>query len=409
MIPEMTTRRVVDFGLGWLIVSCAFSSLAQGPAWQEEDAVRHALAFAGMDTKLRADIDSAKATTASRILPANPRVEVMRETLNGGVNGDMAEMSIIARQSFDITPWRRKLREAQDHQEAALRHQTHSDKIEIAAKVRSAFFGVRYHQERQEVLTAWLARLEDGVRLMSERERRGDVSLLSVRRIERERDLAVAELAREASLLAEAWAGLQRRVSWQRRPTLHGSLNPERQIPSGSQVLPHLAHLTALDRSLQAAEQAWGSPFLRDWQLGAGYRFEQQAGDRDTGYHLSLGIPLVFWNKDRPRQRRLRARQARLKDELRQARTQAEQAEDAARQRLQHIFDNQDRLPPAEQDDDLIVLAMAAFEAGEEPLSELLAAYRGDLDLKLARLDLAWEARRAKIELERLIGLGVPR
>ena len=95
-----------------------------------------------------------------------------------------------------------------------------------------------------------------------------------------------------------------------------------------------------------------------------------------------------------------RAEHERVGGELRFARTLAEQAEQATRKRYQASLDALGELPPAERDAELSQLAESAYGAGEGTLLELLDAYESEADLRLARIDLQWEARRAAIELQ---------
>jgi outer membrane protein TolC len=140
--------------------------------------------------------------------------------------------------------------------------------------------------------------------------------------------------------------------------------------------------------------------------IGAAYRVAQQGGSVGQGFMVSLSVPLTFWNTDRPRVERLRAERARVESELSLTRTLAEQGEHGARKRLDDTLEALGELPAPEHDVEVSQLAESAFAAGEGTLLELLDAYESETDLRLARIDLQWAARRAAIDLQRRLGIG---
>jgi cobalt-zinc-cadmium efflux system outer membrane protein len=128
--------------------------------------------------------------------------------------------------------------------------------------------------------------------------------------------------------------------------------------------------------------------------------------DNGQGFMATLSLPLSLWNTDKPRKQRIEADRKRVEGELRFARTLAEQAAAAARQRLRDALDALGRLPAPERDTELSGLAESAYAAGEATLLELLDAYESEVELQLSRIDLQWEARRAELELQRRLGIG---
>ena len=193
------------------------------------------------------------------------------------------------------------------------------------------------------------------------------------------------------------------------RPQLSGALPPSGTVEGDALHTPTITALEQRERVLAAELDVWGVPFARGWSLAAGYRFASQGGAVGHGFMVSLGVPLTLWNTDRPRLERLEAEHRQVEAELALARTLAEQATAGTRERLDATLDALAELSPAERDAELSGLAEAAYAAGEATLLELLDAHASEAELRLARIDLQWEARRAAIELQRRLGIGASR
>jgi cobalt-zinc-cadmium efflux system outer membrane protein len=381
-------------------------ALAANPSWTEDEAIDQALANPDIEAVLEAEIEAARAGIEEATVRRTPTLALDHEQVFGGQPVAYFQTTAMVRQEFDFTPWRRHLRETVPHREAALRAETDQWRLEVATAVRLAFYQVRYHEERIAAFDAWIAQLERGVVVIGKRSERGDASGYDVRRIERELEIAIARRAQEEAYLAEAWAALQAWTPFDAQPSLTGALTPNDTMKDEVATLPRVVELENRELVLASELDAWGRPFGRGWAIGAAYRVAQQGGSYGQGFMVSLSVPLTFWNNDRPRVERLRAERASVESELSLTRTLAEQAEHGARERLQETLDALGELPGPERDGEVSQLAETAFGAGEASLLELLDAYGSETDLRLARIDLQWAARRAAIDLQRRLGIG---
>jgi cobalt-zinc-cadmium efflux system outer membrane protein len=381
-------------------------ALAAGPSWTEDQAIDQALANPAIEAVVEAEIEAARAEVDEATVRPTPSLGIDHEQVFGGPAVAYFQTTAMIRQEFDFTPWRRHLRETVPHRESALRAETDQWRLEVATAVRLAFYQVRYHEERIAAFDSWIAQLERGVLVIRKRGERGDVSGYEGRRIERELEIAVARRAQEQAYLAEAWASLSAWTPYEAQPSLTGALTPNDTMKDEVATLPRVVQLEQRELVLAAELDAWGKPFGRGWQIGAGYRVAQQGGQFGQGFMVTLSVPLTFWNTDRPRVERLRAERASVESELNLTRTLAEQAEHGARKRLQDSLDALGELPTSERDGEVSQLAETAFAAGESTLIELLDAYESETDLRLARIDLQWAARRAAIDLQRRLGIG---
>ena len=386
------------------------SAAAQSEA-SADDAVRAALARPEVEERFSAQVDGVRAELNEATVFPTPTLGLAHEQVFGDLNVGFLEFSAMVQQRFDLSGWRGALRESLPHRESALRAETDTWQLEAATTVREAFYLVRRHDERIATVDAWIARLERGLVGVRAREERGDASAYQVRRMERERELARATRANQASAQAEAWADLERWTTWQTRPVLVGELQPStpsRPTEAPAPLRPELARLEHIELALDAQAQAWGSPFWRDWSIGAGYRYAEVGPSTGHGFLVSLSLPLAFWNTDAPRLQRLRARQHEVSTELTLRTSLVEREVDAAAERLDAALRALETMPSPARAAELTQLAQVAFDAGEASLTELLDAFESETELQLARIDLQWEARRAAIALDRSRGIGVP-
>lgn len=392
--------------LAW-VASPAGAATQEG-AWTADEAVRRALANPHVQGILDSHIRGMKAEIEAATARPTPALTAAHEQVLGDERVGYRESTVAIQQQLDLSGWRGRLRGALPHRERALRAESAERRLDVATSVRTAFFEVRYREERLRALDAWIGRLQGGVAATQARQRRGDVAPWEVRRVQRELETAHARRAREEALLAESWAGLASWSPWTSRPTLSGDLTPDAAVPP-PQPLPRLARLQHLGLGLAAEAEAWGAPWWRGWTVGAGYRFARVGSATGHGFVVSMSIPLALWNNDLSEIERLKAEQARIGSELRLGWALAERAENAGRERLERVTLALARVPTRASDAELTRLAEAAYAAGEATLTELLDAYGSETELALSHIDLQWEARRAAIELDRRRGLGVPR
>lgn len=395
----------------WAACGLSAQAWAEAPRWSADDAVAAALSSPALEAMLEASLAGARAELDEATLRPLPELEFSHEQILGARARRSLEFTAGLSQTFDLDGWRGRLRGGLVHREAALRADAEWWRVETAAQARAAFFGVRYRQERLAALDGMTQQLGRGVAAIVARASQGDASQYERLRVERAEQIALAERVREQSLADEAWAGLQALAPWEARPTLGGELAPADSAAGLAQTpqRPNLARLELTEQALASELSAAGSPWLRGWTLGAGYRAVDDAGGTGHGFVVSLGLPLAFRDTQAPRVARLEAERLRIASELGLARAVAERTAEAAKTRLDAALAGLARLQDSAADAELTRLAEAAYGAGEASLTELLDAYASETTLRLARIDLQWEARRAAIELDRRLGLGVTR
>lgn len=376
---------------------------AQG--WTEEDAVAAALATIPVDALAGLESEVLTAELEHGVARPLPALALAHEGFVGDRASRGGESSVGVRQSFDLTGWRGTLRSALPLRQDAAAHALAATRIGLATDARTAFYRVRHIEERILALGDWIDALRVGVATATAREAAGDVSAYDRRRIERELEIAATTLASEEARLAESWAALLAIAPAEHRPTLVGELTPEPPAETSLRYIPELSRLDSLAQAADLERDAWSRPALRDWEIGAAYRLGNSPDAIVHGFALELSVPLPTRDTDRPRREALEWRAEQYRAEALVIETLATNGVRAAAARLRDTLAVLDDLGSDADSDDLTRMAELAYEAGETTLADLLDAYGSEAELRLARIDLQWEARRAAIDLERSRGL----
>jgi outer membrane protein, heavy metal efflux system len=420
-VSSWSTKPIVARFLTVAVLASA-SSLAAADeagslALSEAEAVSRALGRTPLAEALDAQSDIQEGQRQVVSAYPNPEVAYMREQTFGvaGTGEDYVSLS----QTIDLGNRRGLRGDAAAASAGAVRQEAQGQRHELASEVRRRFYQVLYGQERVTSLQGWTARIDEALLIVSRREVSGDAAKYDRRRLEREYAVADGRLQTERATLEGFRARLLAMVG-RAGPVLvvKGALLPEGDLPE-LRTLQEAARSrperVALDRRLDAAareRQAAARWWLPDLRLEAGWKGVDlgEQGGRTDGFLLGASLALPLWDQSSGQARvaegeaRLaRARRdlldAELDGELSGARAQAIQLRRAAaefRQRTEAASG------------DLVRIAAAGYGGGELGLLELLDAYRGAADDALMALDLALGARRARIELDRMTGGGVP-
>ena len=382
----------------------------------EPTVVRRALARTAVADIVEGDVEAARATALELRTWQNPELAYTREQTYGpaGTGEDYLWLG----QTFDIGG-RRSLR----GRAALLRSEGaaargESFKISLAAEVRQRYHEVLYRRLRAEALAVWSQRLGTALTAIAAREKAGDVARYDRRRLERELALARAREEVEASALVKAWARLAALSDLDAATpqAVPGALLPATRPEPADQYLARARarpDIRALERAEAATEidhKAAGRARVPELTLGAGWKGVQYASQRSDGFILNAAMTLPVVDRGQgPRRRALAEGQA-LRGRVALARQELTGEVLGLRveaDRL-HVLAEQFTRDRRRDAEDLMRIADAAYRGGELGILELLDAFRGAVDDELQGLELALLARRARIDLERTAGGGLP-
>ncbi|MFL5264282.1 MAG: TolC family protein [Anaeromyxobacteraceae bacterium] len=383
------------------------SPVAGSAQLTEAQVVERALSRPAVRDILEGDVDVVRADAIRAGMWANPTISYTREQTSGGSPAASEDFAQIA-QAFDVSGRRGLRSRAADHRVEAARLRGTSLRLQLETDVRTRFYDVVLAQQRAGASEEALRRIGPLVDLVARRAQAGDVSGYDRKRIDRERlsvqarlDAEAAQLSRSRERLAAllgAAPSSELRVSGDLLPAIPAEVD----VPAVLRQRPDLRTLgeesTAGDLERSAGRRGW----IPDVQVAAGYKGTAAAGERADGFTLGLAVPLPLFDRlqDESLRGDGRARAARGRLALEEAAAAGDirglHAEAAQLARAARAF--RDEATAASRD--LLSTAEAAYRGGELGILELVDAYRGALDSELQALDLAWTARRARIDLD---------
>jgi cobalt-zinc-cadmium efflux system outer membrane protein len=381
----------------------------------EEDVVQRAVGRAPLVDALEGAVEVERGVAATLSAYPNPQLSYLREQTFGslGTGEDYVSLS----QVVDLGS-RRSLRgSAAERRADAIAHEGEAVLVQVAAEARLRFYEVLHRQHRADALRTFGARIDTALEVVARREARGDAALYDRRRLERERAVAGDRLEAELATLERARARLVAILDGSMDPNLAVSVTGEILPPTDPPGLPSLREslqrrpeLRALESRRNAASldrKAAGRWWVPDLRVEGGWKGIAVARQgRTDGFLLGAAVSLPLWNASAGLARtaegeariadgRRELLEAELLGEITGLRAEAVRLAAAARRA-------KERSTTAAPE--LVRIASAGYEGGELSVLELLDSYRGSTEDELAALELAYEARRARIELDRAAG-----
>ncbi len=341
---------------------------------------------------------------------ANPSLGASRERPNGPT-GPRREDTFQIFQPVDFSGRRGLRKDAGDLRLKAAEGDRDAIRAELVQRVRLTFHQTLLHQERLKRLDAAVNRVSRLVEALERQEKAGEASGTEHRRAQRELDGLRARLAQERAAFLRTEEQLNMLAQWEGQAlALEGSLVPEAPPPFG-EILKLLPEAPNQRKVLQEAK-AWdleahaSRRWTPDLNVGVGVKRWEEGGLKGSGATFSLGVTLPAWNRGQALRQRTEA-------EARAAQTRASLAKDETQAEARALWREASDLGTAareilaravEETPKLLKGADASFDAGETSLFELLDVQRSALDTDLQALDLAFAARRARLDLDRLLG-----
>lgn len=393
---------------------------AQSPVQQVPESTlrlteREALArFLAGDPRIRAvnaRIDEIRASQAERTLWPNPSATFSRESVSGA-----HDTFVLARQELPVSGRRSRLRTAGRLAVDAAEAEAQMEKVQLQAEVREAYAALLLSQQREQALQGSIDALQALVSVLRTREEGGEGSTYDRMRGQR----ALVDLEAERALAAADRAQAQGRLAGYLGP----GTSPEALIAADSPAAtPPPGPLPALiDRALErrgdyraseisigrfeAERSAATRLYIPTPSLTGGLKRSDVGGTSSSGYQLSVDLAIPVFGRGQAATALATAQKARAQAEADSWRLQIEAQVRAAYTvvRIQEERATRYRESAGAIAEPLAKIGRIAFEEGELGILELLDAERQALDARLQVLELAAAARRAAIELDRVIG-----
>lgn len=383
-----------------------FPATVWAQSWDEESFVKHGLTLVKQEQIQTSEQLLIDANVAEITAHPLPQLGLEYEpTWSNSSRRD--EFTVSLHHTLDLTGWRHQLRTAAKLRSESVALQSEASKLDVANAIRLAFWKVRFHEDRLRIYTDVQARFVEALRIIEARASAGDAAGLDVLRIKRQLQLIQTEALSESLQLEEAWSQLDEWRAQGPRPALTGLLAPP-DTTFAVRENPLLKQLSVEHSALSQEAEALGSPGFRNWEIGAGYRLENE----DTTGHgalFSLTIPLALWSLDEPKKAAIQAKKDVLEVQKEVFENRLKRAQESSELRLNKALAALKSRSSETNDSELSDLITKAYGADEATLFDLIEALRSDVELGLARAELEWEARRAHIELQYLTSWEPPK
>lgn len=388
-------------------------------AWREAEVVGLALARDSLADVMAGTVEAAAAEVTAARRWDNPVLSATFEQGKDAIAGGGEETIYAVTQQFEFQGRRSLRRRAAEARVAGAEQTMAMLRLQVAARVRQAFYEVLAAQERAAAAEDWRYNLERVAQVVELRDQTGDVSAYDRVRVRREGATVRAQAARAEADRAAARArligmmGLGPTAS--PRPVA-GSLLPRVAPAPVEELLARVEvrpDVEALRREVEAAaldlRVARGFR-VPGFSLGVGHKDGREAGRTLDGPVAYAAVPLPLLDQQQAPSRRARAARRRAEGSLalllQETRGEVRGAY-ARERRLVEVAETfrQQALEPARE---LVAGAEQAYAEEEVGVLSLLDAYAEVYEARAHFLELALAAREARIELDRLTGAGSP-
>lgn len=384
----------------------------------EVEAIRRGLERGALRDVLEGQQAVARTDAIAAGVWPNPTAGYAHEQTSGAL-GSREEYAWLT-QRFDLSG-RRGLRvAAAEKRVRAASSAAAAQRLDMAAEIRLRFFTVLHHQHRLAALDRWASEVQESAAVVTKRQSAGDVAGYDRQRIGIEANAAEARASQETAALAlarerlAAVTGFDNDAAGQELRVI-GGLLPESPLPAVEILLealgtrPDIQALLARSDAAGDESRAAARWWIPEVLLGGGMKSVETDGDRSTGFTAIGEVPLPLFDRDQ-------ASRGRAQAELMIARGELELERAKAEGEIRGLYAQATKLAAAAQaastatanSTQLAKTAAAGYRGGELGIIELLDAQRSVTEADLRVVDLAWAARVARVELERITGGGLP-
>jgi outer membrane protein, heavy metal efflux system len=372
------------------------------PPLTEVEYLTAALESPALRSVLELDREVAAAELGRRRLVERPVLELEHEEID-----DSRESAVLLRWTPPLGRQRALAIEAAAARSTAAQARLEARRLELRLELRAAFAAWSLAEQRRQLLEGQRSQLLRLAERTEAQVRTGELPGLAGRRLRLEASELELELARAEAEVAAARAsaqGLSPQALDHRRPALPE--RPERFATTGSVPTPELralaSEVAAATAQARASELRFAVP-----ELGLGWKRFDDGAASASGPVLRLGWSLP-WPDGRGTLRQEAA--ARLEA----ARGASTLAEGRAERRLAGAIDAFEALhgalerAPTSEHEPLLLASIAAYQAGEASLTDLLDTLRAVLAFRLAALETEAAALAAHRDLEAAAGRALP-
>lgn len=360
---------------------------------------------------LNARIDEIRATQAERTRWPNPSATFSRESVLGS-----HDTFLLASQELPIPGRRSRLQTAGRLAADAAQAEAAWERLQLQTAVREAYAALLLAQQREQALQQSIDELQKLISVLRAREEGGEGSTYDRMRgqralidLEAERALAASDRARAQGQLAGYLGRGITPDALVAADSLIATSPPPPQAALVDEALSNRGDYRASEISIERfeAERSAATRLqIPTPTLTGGFKRSDLGGATSSGYQVSVDLAIPVFSRGQAATALATAQKARAEAEAESWRLQIEAAVRAAHNvaSIQHERVIRYQESAAAIAEPLANIGRVGYEEGELSILELLDAEWQALGARLQVLELAAAARRAAIELDRVIG-----
>lgn len=381
--------------------------IARAETVTEADAVSRALHHTLFDQYLTARQGSAESARAASGRWHNPEITFEREKLDLPT-GESEQTTLSVSQRFNLAGIKRLQRLAAGQDLDAARARTALMRRERITATRMAFYRAVLAEQRLARMSALIEELTTLESSTHARARAGDASRYDAIRMQQEVAVQSARHMRLQGEVRSARQQLQVLADVADSSILQGALLPPQINPAGVSASlaehPLVVSLNAEADSARIQAQASARRWWPDMTLGLGQKTVTEPGLDADGQVISLGLELPLGDSGRQLAAKNRYQASQLQAERALALQELRVAESTARDVAAVNRQASEKLASYSAAGEVVIIARAAYEAGEISIMELLDAFNSSFALYESMQEHALAARHAYIEWQQLTG-----
>jgi cobalt-zinc-cadmium efflux system outer membrane protein len=410
-------RLAVFLCVGLLAVPCYAQPAAQGAgesppmSLTEREAITRFLANDPRIRALNAGVDEVRAAQAERTLWPNPSATYSRESVLGA-----HDTFLLARQELPISGRRGHLQTAGRLAVDSAQAGALFERSQLVAEIRQAYAALLVSQQREAVIEAAISELQTLISMLRAREKGGEGSTYDRMRgqralvdMEAERALAAGERARAQGQLAGYLGPGTAPDALIAADSLLAASLPPSPAPLIELALANRGDYRSAQTSIARfeAERAAASRLqIPTPTLTGGLKRSDLGGTARSGYQFTMDLSVPLFSRGQAATALATAQKTRAEAEAESWRLRIE-AEVRSTYNILQV--HQERAARYQESaaaiaEPLAKIGRVGYEEGELSILELLDADRQALEARLKVLELAAAARRAAIELDRVVG-----
>lgn len=338
---------------------------------------------------------------------ADPRFEITQDR-TGRSTGNELETSVSLKQ--DLKPWgltnlEKQATEQQNHSQALRLNLRQQD---WTLRLRTLFYQALAAEQQHQALTRYYQQLSEMALMVEQRWKLGDASKLDLLRIQTELRAVEAEKLGQKDTLQTYKQSLSSlldiavvKLDGQLLPPTHSLQTLDIEQNPNLQLMKTQTNLNLAHQQVTAKQLYWP-----DFSLGVGYRQISEASEEVDGFSIALEMSLPLFSRKQGALilAQTKASNAQVEHELMQQTLETELNQHLASLRQQEAQAETWQSLIKQQNQPMVTMAQASYQAGELSMIELLDVYRAELTHQKNYLNSAFKARKHYIQLQYLLG-----